>query len=231
MKVLVGLSRTAAGRASPEGGPVLGVVEGVGQEEVGVGGDDGVVRVGPEPVGMLILLDLLDQRGAAIILETLTSVSRILALILKNAFLFRDMEQTIATRTAQLAKSEQLFRALFEQASDGILFLDTAFKIISVNESFARLHGFTVAEMLQLGQEVLDVSFVPERIRRIMAGETLTFDVEHVHKNGHTFMLEVTANLIAVGSEQLIIAIHRDITERKAAEEALRQAHKMEAIG
>ncbi|MFH0881215.1 MAG: PAS domain S-box protein [Lentisphaerota bacterium] len=187
------------------------------------------LMVGAERVGMLILLDLLDQRGASIILETLASVSRILALILKNSLLYRDLEQTIATRTTQLVKTEQLFRALFEQASDGIFFLDTAGKVLSVNESFARLHGYTVAEMLQLGLEGLDVektAHAPERLRRIMAGETLTFEVEHVHKDGRIFPLEVTANLISVGSEQRIIAIHRDITERKQAEAGLRKLNE-----
>ncbi len=187
------------------------------------------LTIGAERVGMLVLLDLLDQKGASIILETLASVSRILALILKNSLLYRDLEQTIATRTMQLAKSEQLFRALFEQASDGIFFLNTAGKVISVNESFARLHGYTVAEMLQLGLEGLDVAktgHAPERLCRIMAGETLTFEVEHVHKDGRIFPLEVTANLISVGSEQLIIAIHRDITERKRAEEEIRRLNQ-----
>jgi PAS domain S-box-containing protein len=127
----------------------------------------------------------------------------------------------------QLAKSEKLFRALFEQASDGIFFFDTSGKIISVNESFARLHGYTVEEMLQQGLEGLDVEEtapLPERLHRIMSGENLTFEVEHFHKDGHIFQLEVNAYLLTVGNEQLIIAIHRDITERKRAEETIRKA-------
>lgn len=190
------------------------------------------LSVGAERVGMLILLDLLDRKGASIILETLISVSRILALILKNSFLYRNLEHAVETRTAQLAKSENLFRALFEQASDGIFFFDTSGKIISVNESFAQLHGYSVEEMQQLGLEGLDVDGTapaPERLRRIMAGESLTFEVEHIHKDGHIFPLEVTANLISVGNEQLIIAIHRDIAERRRAEEALHlQATELE---
>jgi len=121
----------------------------------------------------------------------------------------------------QLAKSEKLFRALFEQASDGIFFFDTSGTIISVNDSFARVHGYTVEEMLQLGLDGLDVEGtapVPARLQRVMAGEILTFEVEHIHKDGHTFPLEVTAYLISVGDEQLIIAVHRDISERKAAQ-------------
>jgi len=124
----------------------------------------------------------------------------------------------------QLAKSEKLFRSLFEQASDGIFFFDTAGSIISVNESFARVHGYTVEEMLCLGLDGLDVegsAAVPERLRRIMAGEILTFEVQHYHKDGHIFPLEVTAYFVSVGDEQIIIATHRNITERKIAKEKL----------
>jgi PAS domain S-box-containing protein len=131
--------------------------------------------------------------------------------------LIRDLSE-------QLVKNEKLFRSLFEQASDGIFFFDTSGNIISVNESFARLHGYTVEEMLRLGLNGLDVEGtapVPERLQRIMAGEILSFEVRHYHKDRHIFPLEVTAYLISVGNEQIIIAIHRDITERKVAEEKL----------
>ena len=55
-------------------------------------------------------------------------------------------------------------------------------------------------------------------------GETLTFEVEHYHKDGHIFPLAVTANLISSGSERVILAIHRNITERKVADTALRES-------
>ncbi len=103
--------------------------------------------------------------------------------------------------------------------------LDTQGRIISVNEAFARMHGYPVAEMLRLGLAGLDVEGmapVPDRIRRIMAGETLSFNVEHYHKDGHVFPLAVTAKLIAVGQEQQIVAIHRDLSEIKRTADELR---------
>ncbi len=126
-----------------------------------------------------------------------------------------------------LRKSQALYQALFDQAGDGVFILDAAGKLISVNQAFARLHGYTSEEMLELGLEGLDVEGaapVPERMSHILAGETLTFEVEHIHKDGHTFFLEVTVNLVTAGDERLIIATHRDITRRKRAEEALRES-------
>jgi PAS domain S-box-containing protein len=124
-----------------------------------------------------------------------------------------------------LKASEDLYHAIFEQAGDGVFILDTSGKIVSLNERFARLHGYTIEEMLNRGLAELDVEGtapVPERIRRIMHGETLHFEVEHYHREGHTFPLSVTANLISVGGKQLILAVHRDITERKRIQEVLR---------
>ena len=54
----------------------------------------------------------------------------------------------------------------------------------------------------------------PERIQRILSGESLTFDVEHRHKDGHIFPLEVSASMIVSDGEPLVQAFHRDITER-----------------
>jgi two-component sensor histidine kinase len=59
------------------------------------------------------------------------------------------------------------------------------------------------------------------RIRRLLAGEALTFEVEHYHKNGHAFPLEVSASLISVGGKNVMQCFHRDITKRKRVEVAL----------
>ena len=129
-----------------------------------------------------------------------------------------------------LRASEDRYHAMFEQAGDGVFILDTNGKITSVNEMFARIHGYTAEEVLSKGLEGLDVeggvSFHPERLDRILAGEILTFEVEHHHKSGHILSLSVTATLISSGGEQMIMAVHRDITERKQAEVVLRASEE-----
>jgi PAS domain S-box-containing protein len=129
-----------------------------------------------------------------------------------------------------LRKSEEWFRNLFEKASDGIFHLSLRGEILSVNSSFAMMHGYTVDEMQKINLKDFDTQegsqLFPERMRRILAGESLTFEVEHYHKNGHTFPLEVTASLITVGEEKIIMAFHRDITERKKSEDALRKSEE-----
>ncbi|MBF0331847.1 MAG: histidine kinase, partial [Candidatus Omnitrophica bacterium] len=48
--------------------------------------------VGQERVGVMVLIDLLDDRGVQAVLEVLVRISSILALVLKNSYLYRNME-------------------------------------------------------------------------------------------------------------------------------------------
>ena len=134
-----------------------------------------------------------------------------------------EIERTEA-ETA-LRASEERFRTLFDRASEGITLISTAGKLLGLNEAFARMHGRTVAEMQHINLKDLDSprSFqgVPERMRRLLSEEVLTFEVEHYHQNGQVFPLEVSASLIRVSGERVLLCFHRDITERKRAEALL----------
>ncbi|MEI6678640.1 MAG: PAS domain S-box protein [Mariniphaga sp.] len=126
----------------------------------------------------------------------------------------------------ELSKSDDnRYKSLFVNASEGIFFMTTKGNFIEVNESFAQTHGYTVAEMLNLNLKDLDtpetMKLASDRIRRILNGETLTFEVEHYHKDGHIFPLEVTANLFSDGKTSFIQAYNTDITERKLAQEEI----------
>jgi PAS domain S-box-containing protein len=130
-----------------------------------------------------------------------------------------------------LKKSEIWFKSLFEKASEGIFYLSIDGELVEVNDAFARMHGYTVEEMLKMKLSDLDTPETsrqfPERMRRIVAGEIFTFEVEHFHKDGHAFPLEVTTSMIAVGDERYVLAFHRDITERRQGEKALRESEAL----
>ena len=123
---------------------------------------------------------------------------------------------------AALRKSEERYRLMFDRAGDGIMILSLSGKLVAVNEAFARMHGCTTKEMSSLTLEDLDTPegtrVAPDRMQRILDGESVTFEVEHYHKDGHVFPLEVSASLIVSEGESVIQAFHRDITERKKAE-------------
>ena len=142
----------------------------------------------------------------------------------------REIENESKLRLAEQAlhDSEERYKSLFLRAGEGIFIMTTEGKLVEVNESFAVMHGYTVEEMLLMDLKDLDtyesVKLMPERMNHILAGNNLTFEVEHFHKNGHVFSLEVSASIIAYKGETYIQCFHRDITERKHTEEALKES-------
>jgi signal transduction histidine kinase/ActR/RegA family two-component response regulator len=59
---------------------------------------------GDDHLGFLLLLDIMDSRGTEKILKTLSEISGLLSLILKNSFLFRNLENLVEQRTKEREK-------------------------------------------------------------------------------------------------------------------------------
>jgi PAS domain S-box-containing protein len=129
---------------------------------------------------------------------------------------------------AALRESEERYRTLFDRANDGIFLLTTDGQLVGVNKAFAEMHGYGAEELLRRHLREFDTPetarLIPERMSRLLAGESLTFEVEHYHRNGHVFPLEVSASLVSLDGKPFIQCFHRDITERKRNEAALRTA-------
>jgi signal transduction histidine kinase len=67
-------------------------------------------------------------------------------------------------------------------------------------------------------------------MHRVLAGEFLTFEVEHNHKDGHVFPLEVSTSLVSLDGKSYIQGFHRDITERKRTEENLKRTVRLNQV-
>jgi len=155
---------------------------------------------------------------------------------------FNRLLETLVKQNDALRESRDQFLALFDRAVDGIFILAKDGRLIRVNESFAKMHGYSMDEVLSMNLKDFDTpegsQLAPERMRRAFTGEALTFEVEHYHKDGHIFPLEVSASLISFGGQSYVQCFHRDITERKQVEaeksimeERLHNAEKMELMG
>jgi len=129
-----------------------------------------------------------------------------------------------------LRESEQHYRDLFAKANEGLFVMTPDGQLSDVNQAFAEMHGYTVDEIKRMDIRELDVlkdrslEDRAEVVRRIQAGAVVRFEVEHYHKDGHTFPLSVTSSMIHLGGQMYYLAFHQDITERRRAEEALRHA-------
>lgn len=134
----------------------------------------------------------------------------------------------------ELNLSRLRYQTLFNKASDGIMFMDSDGRIIGANESFARMHGYTVEEIMKLNIRDLIVNsnsrLVEERMAQIMQGETLQFEVKHLAKDGSVIQQEISTSYITIGEEKFVQSFHRDITERKLLEGRLITIARSDAL-
>ncbi|VTR91530.1 multi-sensor hybrid histidine kinase : Putative uncharacterized protein OS=uncultured Desulfobacterium sp. GN=N47_I07080 PE=4 SV=1: PAS_9: PAS_8: PAS_4: PAS_9: PAS_4: PAS_9: PAS_3: PAS_4: PAS_3: HisKA: HATPase_c: Response_reg [Gemmata massiliana] len=121
-----------------------------------------------------------------------------------------------------------LFRALVDRTTDGIEVIDPETgRFFDVNEKACLIHGYTRAEYLTLA--VTDVD--PPGAARSGAGtagsnETGTFGGQRRRKDGSLFPVEVRVNRVRLDRDYLV-AVVRDVTKRKRAEESLERAHAL----
>lgn len=133
-----------------------------------------------------------------------------------------------------LHETETRYRSLFNLAPDSIMLVSTepgeTGRILDANDLAAAIHGYTRAELLTMTVAELGTvdaaKHAPERIARLRAGERLVFEVEHRRKDGTVFPTEVTASGVEFAGKVCVLAFNRDITERKRAAAALRDAEE-----
>ncbi len=134
----------------------------------------------------------------------------------------------------ELNLSRLRYQTLFDKASDGIMFMDKEGRIIGANESFARMHGYSVDEITTMNIRALIVNsnsrLVQERMAQIMQGETLQFEVTHITKDGRVVQQEISTSFITIGTEKFVQSFHRDITERKLLEGRLITIARSDAL-
>ena len=121
-------------------------------------------------------------------------------------------------------ESEERFRLVVENAADAFFLHDANARILDVNRHACESLGYTREELLSLSVQDFDAAFTPGGSalwRRMLPGETDTSERVHRRKDGTTFPVEVRLGAFESGERRLFLALVRDITERKQAEEAL----------
>lgn len=154
------------------------------------------------------------------------------------SILARDITERKRAQDA-LYESEQRYRALFESAGDAIFILDaegeTAGRIVSANPAAARMHGYSVEELLTMNIADLDApqdaKEVTRRIKALLEGKWINTEMVHVRHDGSQFPVEVSAGLLELGGRKYILVFDRDISERKMNEQALKRAEHLKVVG
>lgn len=155
-----------------------------------------------------------------------------------NAGLRKEIKERERIEKA-LRESEGRFRSIFDSAQDAIFIESPEGKILDVNRSACRMLGYTRTELLEL--KVADIippdlhyTLTPViRPESVRAG--VYIETENLRQDGSRFPVEVSNTIVNMEGKERVVAIVRDISgrkraedERRAFEEQLRQAQKME---
>lgn len=141
----------------------------------------------------------------------------------QNSQFFRNQYESELKRH-EIAKR---YEFLTQYANDSILLEDLNGKILEANERALLAYGYSRDEMLRLS--MLDISgpgIVSRNEGVLMPHEErgIVFETVHRRKDGSLFPVEVSSRVVQLGGVDYVQSIVRDITERKHAELAMREA-------
>ena len=165
--------------------------------------------------------------------ESLLLLTLYMAVMAVTALLLSALTAERRQAEEALRQSEERYRDLFENANDVIYTLDLAGRITSTNRRAEQTFGYTRAECVGKNATALIPPEYHEQmrqaLRRKLAGETAptVYELEVLRKDGRRVPLEVSSRLILRdGRPAGVQGIARDVTERKRAEEVLREADR-----
>ncbi|MCD4702043.1 MAG: PAS domain S-box protein [Candidatus Aegiribacteria sp.] len=162
-----------------------------------------------------------------------------LAEVLLDAMVLGDRKvlQARVYDITERKKAEEQIRFLssvVEQSADGMAIADMEGNLLFVNNAWVKMHSYEKAEEL-LGQN-LGVFHNEEQLkndvepfhRKVMENGHCTGEIGHIRKDGTIFPTLMTTTIVRGKNENLIAiaGVAKDITERKKAEEELRESEE-----
>jgi len=173
-------------------------------------------------IDSIIATKLINYRGDTAILGIVTDISA-----------HKRIEE-------ELRRSEERYRALFNNSINAIYILDKMGRILEVNRVASEQLGYSREELLEMKLNDLAGSAYPNR-KQTSKGETGSehvYETVHVSSDGRGIPVEISTRPIVFEGKPAVLAVSRDITERKNAQKELKEkeaqllhSQKMEAIG
>jgi PAS domain S-box-containing protein len=132
----------------------------------------------------------------------------------------------------QLKESEQKFRTIFDNVTDGILVADAESKMfLTGNKKMCQLLGYSEEEIKTMGVMDIhpekDLPYVIEQFKKQSRKEfTVARDLPVKRKDGSVFYADINSSPLTLEGKTYIVGIFRDITEEMRAEEKLRESEQ-----
>lgn len=174
--------------------------------------------------------------------EILSRFAELASIALDNATLVTSFKKELQERKqAEEARkiSDSKYRAVFENANDGIYIHDlTTGAILDFNNRACELSGYSREEILSRNMKnILGTGVSPytendfrQWFIRAVNGQPQLFEWRNIHKDGHEAWVEFSLKRTFIGKDEYILAIVRDISERKVQEQAVRKMAYYDAL-
>ncbi len=148
-----------------------------------------------------------------------------------------EIKKRVKLAEEALRESEERFRMIFTNSTDGIIVADPGTKkFIYVNPAICKTLGYTEEALTQMG--VVDIH-PKNSLEHVLSGfeaqargeKLLAMNIPCLKKDGTIIYIDIKASMVKMGEKHSVMGVFRDITERRHLEAKLQQAQKMEAIG
>ncbi|NQV32060.1 MAG: PAS domain S-box protein [Phycisphaeraceae bacterium] len=132
-----------------------------------------------------------------------------------------------ANRSRQQALKQLAFsQFVIDYSSEAIYWVDESGKFFYVNDSACQATGYSLPALLEMSVWDIDVDHSedmwPDHWQRVRQQKTVTFESQHRTKGNEIYPVEVTVNHVYYEDREYQCGFVRDISQRKAVEQALR---------
>ena len=188
------------------------------------------IKLGDETLIQVIIQDITEKKEADLKLQKSEEELKILN---------RELEKIVFERTKELRESERKYRHLYENSPFSIALLNIKGKIIDINSTTSKLFGYKKENIIGKNYLKLSNLFPLERkpglrmfqeLNRKWDPKSITIKPQTLqifNKDNKLLWIQSELSTIKIGGEIMIQAIIQDITEKKIAEEKLKESERI----
>jgi PAS domain S-box-containing protein len=143
------------------------------------------------------------------------------------------LEKEVAQRKQALdtlQHSEALHRSIVDSVADSLLIFDQDGRVVEANPAACRVHGYGHEELVGMdGGRLVERGYrerFREHLRELAGGERFVAECVNVRKDGTRFFAEIHGALLQFHGWPHVLAVIRDTSQRKEAEERLRNSER-----
>ena len=122
------------------------------------------------------------------------------------------------------------FDYILKFANDIILLIDKDLKIVEANDRALESYMYIRNEFIGMKLDIIwapeTLSLLPEQLKIVDENEYGTFETIHQRKDGSIFAIEISSRVVNIEGLKYYQTIGRDITERKSAEDTLKESEE-----